>query len=72
MTYKGILFKRMSNKIAVNKDIPRSENDELSKNEKHVSINLYIEKTKSDPNQTLSDEYTNKVIILGYIMVIIK
>lgn len=72
MTYKGFLFRKNKREIGISQNENQIESDQRSINEKHVKINLYIENAKADPNETLSDEYTNKVIILGYIMVMYK
>lgn len=70
MFFKGVKLKRITQKIAISNDPKQQVDlDSLTVNEKKVSINLYVEKNKSDPTNTLADEYTNKVIIFGYVMV---
>ena len=62
MAYKKMKLKRITKKIHVNSSQERQkeDSDEMNTNEKHVSLNLYIEKNKPDPTATISDEYTNK------------
>ena len=66
------------NKIKIsraNKRISKNENsvteiESVSKiNEKKVSINIATEKNKSNSDTALDDQYTNKVLLYGYISV---
>ena len=47
-----------------------TEIESVSKaNEKIVSLNIATEKNKSDSDTALDDQYTNKVLLYGYISV---
>ncbi len=52
----------ITKKIHVHQGQEKQEenSDEMNTNEKHVSVNLYIEKNKPDPTETISTEYTSK------------
>lgn len=70
MFIKGRQLKRNNEQMKViQNDLIESTSDKTKLNEKHVSLYLFIEKNKSDPTETLTDEFQNKIIIYGYVMV---
>lgn len=71
MWYKGRQLKKNNEKMNVTEltEKQTNETNQDKLNEKHVSLYLFVEKNKSDPKETLLDEYKNKTIIYGYVMV---
>ncbi len=57
--------KRNNNHIEMENDHVRT----LKRNENAVSINIAIERNKSMSDKTIQCEYTEKVILYGYIIV---
>jgi hypothetical protein len=52
------------------KTVRNLDEEELRKqNERIVTTNIANEKNKPDSEQSISDEYTQKVILYGYLMV---
>ena len=68
MAFNKMKLKHITKKIHVNssQEKQKEDSDEMNTNEKHVSLNLYIEKNKPDPATTISDEYTSKGIKYTY------
>ena len=48
--------------------MPETKNEEFDK-EKAVLMYLSIEKSKMDPYETIIDEFTEKVVLYGYLIV---
>lgn len=75
MAVKGRRLKNNNEKMNVLENCKKHTKDEESGydqeklNEKHVSLYLFVEKNKLDPKETFLDEFKNKTIIYGYVMV---
>ncbi len=69
MLINKIKISRANKKISKNVNAV-TEIESVSKaNEKKVSLNIATEKNKSNSDTALDDQYTNKVLLYGYISV---
>lgn len=56
------MLKAITQKIHIRqgKEKQQEDSDEMNSSEKHVSLNLYIENSKSSPSDAISNQYNNK------------
>ena len=70
MIFKKIKINYLSQKIDPNsnKGIEQSNSDLKTLNEKYVLIYVLSQENKSDERDTIGQEYTEKVVLYGYVM----
>ena len=66
----GLKLLKLSRNYSKKNNLTSLKSNKLTLNQKQVSVYLYVEKNKSETADLLNDEYTEKAIMFGYVMVL--
>ena len=66
----GLKLLKLSRNDSKKNNLTSLKSNKLTLNQKQVSVYLYVEKNKSETADLLNDEYTEKAIMFGYVMVL--
>lgn len=66
----GLKLLKLSRNDSKKNNLTSLKSNKLTLNQKQVAVYLYVEKNKSETADLLNDEYTEKAIMFGYVMVL--
>ena len=66
----GLKLLKLSRNDSKKNNLTLLKSNKLTLNQKQVAVYLYVEKNKSETADLLNDEYTEKAIMFGYVMVL--